>query len=91
MPPDHPLDPRPQRVISSHILPTQPSPARAESREQRPLADRLVTYLERLSGVSAQTAALRTAYRSRLIEPARPVRPEPVAERAADPERGRER
>lgn len=91
MPPDHPLDPRPQRIISSRVLPTQPTPARVESREQRPLADRLITYLERLSSVSAQTAALRTAYCSRLTEPARPARPEPAAERAADPERGRER
>lgn len=91
MPPNDPGDRRPQPIISSRILPVQPTPIRIARPAHQQLADRLVTYLERLASASTQTAAVRTAYRNRLAEPARTARPEPVAERPVDAERGRDR
>lgn len=55
-----------------------------------PLADRLITYLERLASADSSVRRLHAAYTDRLPDLAAPCRPDSTPERTAERERGRE-
>ncbi len=56
-----------------------------------PLADRLITYLDRLASADSSVRRLRAAYTDRLPDVAAPSRLDSTPERIAERERGRER
>ena len=56
-----------------------------------PLAERLITYLDRLASADSSVRRLRAAYTDRLPDVAAPSRLDSTPERIAERERGRER
>lgn len=88
---EQPYDPNPRRVASSSVLPTQPGPGRPGPAAGSPIADRLVTYLERLAITDSRVRQVRAAYTDRLPDTAPTRRPESTPERIADPDRERDR
>jgi hypothetical protein len=91
MAPEQPYDPNPRRVTSSRVLPTAPGPARPAPTAGNPLADQLVTYLERLTIADGHVRQVRDAYTDRIRDTAPARRPEPTPERITDPDTGRDR
>ena len=69
---------------------TQPGPAKPVP-GAIPLADRLITYLDRLASADSSVRRLRAAYTDRLPDVAAPPRLDSTPERIAERERGRER
>ena len=90
MAPDQPYDPNSRQVTSSGGPRTESRPAHSASVTGSALADRLVTYLERLAIADGRVRQVQAAYTDRLPDTASARRHEPTPDRSADPDRGRD-
>lgn len=91
MTPEQPYALDSRQETRTRALSTQPRSAGPVQKDGGPLADRLVTYLERLAIAAGHVRQVRAAYIDRLPDTAPAHRPESTPDRIADPDRERDR